>query len=61
MGAKIRRHRLQRVPYQLIVGDREEGGRTVAVRPRRGDQRKDVALHDFAADLADEVARRRAG
>ncbi|CAN5135097.1 threonine--tRNA ligase [soil metagenome] len=61
MGAKIRRHQLQRVPYQLVVGDREEAGRTVAVRPRRGDQRKGVAVGDFAAQLADEVARRRAG
>jgi threonyl-tRNA synthetase len=59
MGAKIRKHQLAKVPYQLIVGDTEAEGRTVAVRPRTGDQRKDVALDDFLAELAAEVADRR--
>jgi threonyl-tRNA synthetase len=60
MGAKIRKHQLAKVPYQLIVGDSEAEGRTVAVRPRTGDQRKDVALDDFLVELAAEVAERRA-
>jgi threonyl-tRNA synthetase len=58
MGAKIRRHQLAKVPFQLIVGDAEAEGRTVAVRPRTGDQRKDVALAAFADELAAEVAAR---
>ncbi len=58
MGAKIRKHQLAKVPYQLIVGDSEAEGQTVAVRPRVGDQRKDVPLDAFAADLAAEVAAR---
>ncbi|MEX2621048.1 MAG: threonine--tRNA ligase [Egibacteraceae bacterium] len=59
MGAKIRKHQLAKVPYQLIVGDSEVEAGTVAVRPRVGDQRKDVALGDFVAELVDEVAERR--
>jgi len=58
MGAKIRKHQLLKAPYQLIVGDSEAEGRTVAVRPRVGDQRKDVPLEQFADELAGEVARR---
>jgi threonyl-tRNA synthetase len=58
MGAKIRKHQLLKAPYQLIVGDSEAEGRTVAVRPRQGDQRKDVPLEKFADELAGEVARR---
>jgi threonyl-tRNA synthetase len=61
MGAKIRRHQLAKVPYQLIVGDTEASGRTVALRPRRGDQRKGVPLEDVVAELAEEVAARGAG
>jgi threonyl-tRNA synthetase len=61
MGAKIRKHQLAKVPYQLIVGDSEAEGRTVAVRPRVGDQRKDVPLADFLTELAAEVADRRSG
>ena len=58
MGAKIRKHQLAKVPYQLIVGDAEAEQRTVAVRPRAGDQRKGVALDEFAAELASEAAQR---
>ncbi|MGH8931945.1 MAG: threonine--tRNA ligase [Egibacteraceae bacterium] len=59
MGAKIRRHQLEKVPYQLIVGDAEAAERTVSVRPRTGDQRKGVSPDELAAELADEVSRRR--
>jgi threonyl-tRNA synthetase len=59
IGAKIRKHQLERVPYQLIVGDVEAGDRTVSVRPRTGEQRKGVPLDEFAAELRDEVNLRR--
>ncbi|HVM13094.1 MAG TPA: threonine--tRNA ligase [Egibacteraceae bacterium] len=58
MGAKIRKHQLAKVPYQLIVGDSEAEAGTVAVRPRAGDQRKDVDLEAFVDELAAEVAAR---
>jgi threonyl-tRNA synthetase len=58
MGAKIRKHQLGKVPYQLIVGDSEAETRTVAVRPRQGDQRKEVPLDGFAEELAREVETR---
>jgi threonyl-tRNA synthetase len=58
MGAKIRKHQLAKVPYQLIVGDSEAEDRSVAVRPRAGDQRKGVDLDAFAGELAAEVASR---
>jgi threonyl-tRNA synthetase len=59
MGAKIRRHQLEKVPYQLVVGDSEVEARTVAVRRRTGEQRKDVPLDEFVRELAAEVAERR--
>ena len=55
MGAKIRKHQLAKVPYQLIVGDAEAEETTVAVRPRVGDQRKAVPLATFVAELRAEV------
>ena len=61
MGARIRRHQLERVPYQLIVGDAEAERGTVAVRPRYGDQRKDVPRAVFAEELAAEVAAKGVG
>ncbi len=58
MGAKIRKHQLAKVPYQLIVGDAEAEARQVAVRPRVGEQRKGLGIEAVAGELADEVARR---
>jgi len=58
MGAKIRRHQLEKVPYQLIVGDAEVTDRTVSVRPRAGDQCRGVPLETFVSELAGEVSAR---
>ncbi len=59
LGAKIRDAQTSKVPYALVVGGSEADARTVAVRPYRGDQRKDVALDDFVAEIAAEIAERR--
>jgi threonyl-tRNA synthetase len=61
MSAKIRKHQAAKVPYMLIVGEQEAAERTVAIRPRYGDQRKGVPLTDFAEQLALEVADKRVG
>ena len=37
IGFKIRGHSMQRVPYILVVGDKEKESRTVAVRTRDGE------------------------
>ena len=59
LGAKVRRHQVDKVPYQLIVGDAEVDAGTVSVRPRAGAQRKGVALEAVVDELVDEVASRR--
>jgi threonyl-tRNA synthetase len=55
MGAKIRNHQLQKVPYMLIVGDNEAESKTVSVRPRSGDERRDVSLDTFTAEIVHEI------
>jgi threonyl-tRNA synthetase len=37
IGFKIREHSIQRIPYQVVVGDRELESKTVAVRSRSGE------------------------
>ena len=59
MGAKIRRHQLHKVPYMLVVGDREVAGSTVSVRRRDAAETPGVGIDDFAASLAEEIAARR--
>jgi threonyl-tRNA synthetase len=58
MGAKIRKHQIAKVPYQLIVGDDEMAARTLSVRPRVGKQQRDVSIDQFARDLLGEVQQR---
>ncbi len=58
IGFKIRAHTLQRVPYLLILGDREVETRTLTVRDRKGQDLGSCDLDAFAARLTDEVARR---
>ena len=59
IGFKIREHTLQKVPYQLVVGDREVESGTVAVRARGGNDLGSMPLGEFAGRLIDEVSDRR--
>lgn len=55
---KIREHALQRVPYLLVVGDREMSEQTVAVRTRSGKDLGSMALAAFQEKLAADIASR---
>jgi threonyl-tRNA synthetase len=59
LGNKIRAAQTSKTPYTLVVGANEAEASTVAVRPYHGDQRKDVPLDAFVAEVAAEVAERR--
>jgi threonyl-tRNA synthetase len=56
---KIREHSLQKLPYQLVVGDKEMQAGTVAVRTRGGEDLGAMALEALAARLEDEAKARR--
>jgi threonyl-tRNA synthetase len=49
---------LARVPYLLVVGDREVEEGAVAVRTREGEDLGSMALDEFAERLAADVERR---
>ncbi len=57
LNKKIRNARNQRLPYLLVVGDREVTGQQVAVRGRAGELGA-MAIPDLIARLNDEIARR---
>ena len=56
---KIREHSLQKLPYQLILGDKEMQAKTVAVRTRTGEDLGAMPLEAFVSRLKDEAAARR--
>jgi threonyl-tRNA synthetase len=53
---KIREHSLQKLPYQLVVGDKEKQAGTVAVRTRGGEDLGAMTLDAFTARLRNEAS-----
>ena len=57
IGYKIREAQLQKVPYMLVVGDREAETGTVSVRERAGGDQGASSIDAFIAAARDEIAR----
>ncbi|HMH67402.1 MAG TPA: threonine--tRNA ligase [Pinirhizobacter sp.] len=57
VGYKIREHALQKVPYLIVVGDREKETGSVSVRSRGGEDLGSMPLADFVARLEAETRR----
>jgi threonyl-tRNA synthetase len=55
---KIREHSLQKLPYQVVVGDKEMQAETVAVRTRSGEDLGAMSLEAFTARLQSEAQAR---
>ena len=55
---KIREHSLNRLPYQLVVGDKEKADGMVAVRTRGGQDLGQMPVQALIERLLDEVAAR---
>jgi threonyl-tRNA synthetase len=58
IGFKIREHTLQRVPYLLVIGQRETQDGTVAVRTRKGEDLGPLGIEALVEKLARETASR---
>ncbi len=58
VSMKIRRAQMQKVPFTLVVGDREVEAGNVSVRDRGGAEKRGVQLEDFLAVCLDLVARK---
>lgn len=56
VGRKVRDNELKRIPYMLIVGEKEQADGTVAVRPQGGGEQSVMSMEEFAAKINEEVA-----
>jgi threonyl-tRNA synthetase len=52
---KIREHSIQKLPYQLILGDKEVAARTVSARTRSGENLAPVPLEAFISRMQGEI------
>jgi threonyl-tRNA synthetase len=55
LGAKIRRAQLEKIPYMVVVGEKDMAARVVSPRTREGAQQPATPLDDFARRLAAEA------
>jgi len=55
IGAKIRMASMEKIPYQVVIGDKEVEAKTVAVRLRSGESLPPMPVQDFVARLQTEA------
>ena len=58
IGYKIREAQSRKIPYMLVIGDKEAESGTVSVRTRSGGDKGAVSLDKFAADITEEIRSR---
>ena len=58
MNAKIRQAQLMKVPYMLVVGDREVSDGTVSLRKRDGSRQNGMPFQDFIGVIRNQIATR---
>ncbi|MGH7323451.1 MAG: threonine--tRNA ligase, partial [Candidatus Rokuibacteriota bacterium] len=58
LGYRIRDAQLRKVPYMLVVGERERAGSTVSLRHRSGEELKDIPVGRVLTELAREIGAR---
>jgi threonyl-tRNA synthetase len=58
IGFKIRQHTLERVPYLIVLGDREVAEGTISVRTREGEDLGSMSLAEFTERLTEAVGKR---
>ena len=57
IGFKIREHTLKRIPFMLVVGEKEKESAQVAVRTRKGDDMGSMPIDDFIAQFNEVVSK----
>ena len=57
IGRKIRDNELKRVPYMLVVGEKEQEGGLVSMRKQGGGEQATMSKEEFAKRINDEVAK----
>jgi threonyl-tRNA synthetase len=55
MNAKIRKAQNQKVPFMLVLGEKEQTGRSVSLRSRSGEQKNLIPLQEFLTMIESEV------
>ena len=58
LGYRIRENQMKKVPYMIIVGEKEKETGRISVRTREGKDLHDIALEDFIRNIKEEISSR---
>ncbi|MEK6970814.1 MAG: His/Gly/Thr/Pro-type tRNA ligase C-terminal domain-containing protein, partial [archaeon] len=59
LNYRIRNAQMEKIPYMIIVGEREETAKTVSLRTREGTQENDLPLPAFIQRMREEIDQKR--
>ncbi len=59
MNAKIREHAMQKVPFMLVVGDKEAEAEKVNVRTRGKEKTEDMSAEEFAGNIRQLISEKK--
>lgn len=59
LGFKVREAQLRKIPYIVIIGDKEVSSETISVRTREGVEKKGLTVDDFLSELKEKTKNRR--
>jgi threonyl-tRNA synthetase len=59
LGNRVRKAQTAKIPYTVVLGDKEVESQVVSVRPRRGAETRDVPVDELIQQLSDEIEERR--
>jgi threonyl-tRNA synthetase len=58
LNYRIRNAQLEKVPYMIIVGEKEEAGKTISIRTREGTQENGLEMKSFLQRIHDEIQKK---
>ena len=58
VGFKVREHTIQKIPYLLVIGDKEEKLNQISVRTREGKDLGVMSLNDFQLMLENSISKK---
>ena len=58
LNAKIRQAQNQKIPYMVILGEKEKESQTISIRKRDGEQKNLAKIEDFIASIKDETEKK---
>jgi threonyl-tRNA synthetase len=59
MQSKIRNAQMQKVPYMIVLGDKEVESKQISVRSRNGESKNGISLEEFLSELKTEIAEKK--